>query len=145
MIASQRISQLHDAIASLESVTVGHIPTEPPALAEVVQVFEQTLKLVYDFHAHNPTLHQVLEQRRAIDPELRDTMRCGEDALSERVLVFVQSMNTNDAAIVADNLFSMAEGLIHRHVFNGEVHDTYRVINTGAKMLASYFFAPNQN
>jgi hypothetical protein len=94
---------------------------------------------VYQYHAQQPELHQVLEQRRALDPELRDVMRQGEAVLRARVLKFVQSFNLPNAEIVASNLFGMAEGLVHRHVFESNSNDPQDVIKFGAEMLASYF------
>jgi len=136
VIASERFAELHQRVPTLDLViNNGHDTTA----GQLIQRFENTLRLVYEFHAHAPELHQVLEQRRGLDPKLQALMQDGEAILLDRVLQFVQAMNVADAKIVASNLFSMAEGIVHRHVFDRSDADTDQVIQVGAKMLASYF------
>jgi len=134
VIAGERFAELHEKVPSLNLKVVRNHSDE-----EIVSRFESTLRFVYGFHAHDPELHQVLEQRRGLDPKLRDLMRDGEAVLKKRVLQFVQAMNVADASVVASNLFSMAEGIVHRQVFDENDNDPELVIKIGAKMLASYF------
>ena len=145
VIAQERIFHLHSQIPDLAKAQAEAESSLPLSFESIVAVFEQTLRFVYDFHAQHPELHQVLEHRRALDPELRDIMHGGEDVLRERVLAFVQSMQIDQAEIVANNLFSMAEGLVHRHVFDTPELDLQSVLEVGARMLASYFAVPNQD
>ncbi len=139
VIAAQRFEYLHEEIPllpfeELESQSSGATRAET-----IPSLFEKTLRLVFDFHAQEPALHQVLEQRRELDPELRDIMREGEAVLQGRVLDFVESQAIANAAIVATNLYSMAEGIVHRHVFDQTEFDSELVLHIGAKMLACYF------
>lgn len=97
------------------------------------------LQSVYDFHALNPELHQVLEQRKTSDESLAQIMHEGEFVLRSRALLFVQSFNMNFPEIVANNLFAMGEGIVHHHVFEHTGLDQNDVLDVGAKMLASYF------
>jgi hypothetical protein len=53
--------------------------------------------------------------------------------------MFVQSFNINNADAVAFNLFAMAEGLVHRHVFACSTQSKDVTLQLGAVMLASYF------
>lgn len=134
VIAAERFSELHDQIRFLDLEVANDDSAE-----QVLTLFENTLHFVYEFHAHDPELHQVLEQRRSLDPKLRDLMHAGEAVLKERVLQFVQAMNIEHPSVVANNLFSMAEGIVHRQVFDQSLEDADIVIHIGARMLASYF------
>jgi AcrR family transcriptional regulator len=102
--------------------------------------FEQALSFIYQFHSQDPELHQVLEERRNNDPLLKAILVNGEQILLQRVLRFVQCFNLSKPEIVAANLFAMAEGLIHRHVFGDEQSDVSDVVEIGAQMLAAYFY-----
>jgi len=66
-------------------------------------------------------------------------MNKGEAKLGERVLNFVTAQQIENPEIVASNLFSMAEGIVHRLVFDETKHDSDLALSIGAKMLASYF------
>lgn len=108
--------------------------------ANIEQRFEHALSFIYQFHSQDPELHQVLEERRNNDPLLKAILANGEQILLQRVLRFVQCFNLNKPEIVAANLFAMAEGLIHRHVFSDEQSDVNDVVEIGAQMLAAYFY-----
>lgn len=111
----------------------------------VTETFRRIITLIYDFHERDPQLHQVLEQRRHRDSHLEKILINGETVLEERVLRFVQTFNLPNANIIAFNLFAMAEGLVHRHVFSHSVSsDRENVIELGADMLASYFNHPQR-
>jgi len=66
-------------------------------------------------------------------------LKQGEILLDERVLHFVRSFNIENAEAVAFNLFAMAEGLVHRHVFGKPDQSKEATLELGASMLASYF------
>lgn len=104
-------------------------------------VLRTALVFIYDFHEQNTALHQVLEERRHVDPDLAAIINSGEDVLQGRVLRFVQSFKIAHPDIVASNLFGMAEGLVHRHVFNLQAYPKEQVIEQGVQMLAAYFLA----
>jgi AcrR family transcriptional regulator len=130
-IAKQRFEFLFDHVEP---------PTASIDNSTVTETFQRILTLIYDFHQRDPQLHQVLEHRRTCDSHLATILNDGEAILEERVLRFVQSFNVTDATTVAFNLFAMAEGLVHRHVFNPDNRSKpQNVIELGAEMLASYF------
>ncbi len=149
VIASARFDGLHQRIRLLELNAVNDSKPEVAGAGlstglDVEGQFADTLMFVYEFHAGDPELHQVLEQRRALDPKLQAIMDQGEQVLRTRVLKFVNNFNIANAELVAENLFAMAEGLVHRLVFHSTSHnsterDRKEALEIGAKMLASYF------
>jgi AcrR family transcriptional regulator len=141
VIAEQRMADLAEQIpaneakmASLERDSSRSRPTE--------LLFLQVLTLIYDFHEESPELHQVLEQRRGMDSELNEILEKGEALLEQKVRVFVQSFNVQTPEVVAFNLFAMAEGLVHRHVFGCSTIPKNEVLLSGAKMLAACLKLP---
>jgi len=135
-IAKQRFELLFDFVKQ---------PTATPEGSTVAETFQHILSLIYDYHKRDPTLHQVLEQRRYCDPHLATILDDGEAVLEERVLRFVQSFNLPNSTTVAFNLFAMAEGLVHRHAFAPDSGtERCHVIELGAEMLASYFNYPQR-
>ncbi|RBP49083.1 TetR/AcrR family transcriptional regulator [Arenicella xantha] len=132
-IAEQGFAELHARIPLLD------LQLADGSRDRIVSLFSETLDFVYQYHARRPELHRVLEQRRVVDADLSEIMCRGEGVLRARVLQFVQSFNTPHAEIVASNLFAMAEGLVHRHVFEPNQHNPQQVIQIGAEMLSSYF------
>lgn len=139
VIANERFRQLQDRIKLFQPQRVDQATTGVQESSEIQRLFAEVLDFVYDFHAQDPELHQVLEQRRGVDTELGKIMDRGEGVLRERVLRFVQSFNVELPEVVADNLYAMAEGIVHRHVFRALDTDKEDVIRTGADMLAAYF------
>ncbi|WP_404365978.1 TetR/AcrR family transcriptional regulator [Marinobacter sp.] len=107
---------------------------------DIQDVFRQALGFVYDFHEKESGLHEVLEYRRRMDPELAAVMDEGESILMDRVRAFVARYVSDDVETTAFCLFSMAEGLVHRHVFQGH-QDIQRdeLIEKGVQLLAAYF------
>lgn len=110
-----------------------------PEQADVESILRGALMSIYAFHADAPELHQVLEERRHIDPQLAEILKDGEQILTTKVRSFVQSFNVAHPQVVASNLFAMAEGIVHRHVFEVHDFDAQAVIDQGAKMLAAFF------
>lgn len=153
VIANARFDGLHQRIRLLELKAVNDSKPEVAGAGfstrfsnglDVEGQFADTLMFVYEFHAGDPELHQVLEQRRALDPKLQAIMDQGEQVLRARVLKFVNNFDIANAELVAENLFAMAEGLVHRLVFHSTSHnsterDRKEALEIGAKMLASYF------
>lgn len=137
VIAHTRFEHLQKQIKVLEL----NINDERLSDNTVVALFESVLDFVFDFHASDPKLHQVLEQRRTVDAKLMQIMREGEDVLKQRVRNFVQDLGVNNRLVedVANNLFAMAEGLVHSLVFHESVREPRTAIKIGAQMLASYF------
>ncbi len=130
-IAQQRFAFLFD-----------HVETPSAGADESVTAkFQRILTLIYDFHQQDRELHQVLEQRRHLDPHLEQILAEGEAVLEARVFRFVSSFNLHNPTAVAFNLFAMAEGLVHRHVFSSVAQNAPNrqdIIELGAEMLASY-------
>jgi AcrR family transcriptional regulator len=141
VIAQQRIEDLYQQVPSAKELfTLSEKAQKNSAKADASQdIFHYVLHLIYAFHEEAPELHQVLEQRKALDPKLAEILGQGEILLDERVLLFVQSFNIKNANAVAFNLFAMAEGLVHRHVFGNPTQSKATTLHLGAVMLASYF------
>jgi AcrR family transcriptional regulator len=141
VIAKQRMEDLYKQIPSVKALLVlsEKAQKDSEKSGTTQQIFHTVLKLIYAFHEQSPQLHQVLEQRKALDPKLAEILGQGENLLHERVLMFVQSFNINNADAVAFNLFAMAEGLVHRHVFACSTQSKDVTLQLGAVMLASYF------
>ncbi len=155
VLAANRFANLHAHIKTLELKVVEN---EPDSTKESIQRIEDkffnTLLFVYQFHAHDPELHQVLEQRRSIDSKLKIIMDDGEKVLQDRVLGFVKSFNLTNSEQVADNLFAMAEGLVHKLVFHTDFDNKVDVeaeqknqlsLKVAAQMLASFFLDKTQS
>ena len=126
-----------NAIAGSEVVFEDGIFNDGPKIEEL---FREALSSIYEFHSQDPELHQVLEERRNNDPLLKAILVNGEEILLQRVLRFVQCFNLSKPEIVAANLFAMAEGLVHRHVFGDEESGVDEVVGIGSQMLAAYFY-----
>jgi len=137
VIAEQRIAELTQQIPASEA-KMASLEREAPASRPTELLFLQVLSLIYEFHEQDPELHQVLEQRRGIDAELNEILEKGEALLEQKVRIFVQTFNVETPDVVAFNLFAMAEGLVHRHVFGRSTIPKNKVLALGAKMLASY-------
>lgn len=149
VLAANRFADLHAHVKTLELKLVESEPAgNKESIHRVEDKFFDTLLFVYQFHAHDPELHQVLEQRRTIDPKLKAIMDDGEKVLRDRVLSFVKSFNLTNSEQVADNLFAMAEGLVHKLVFHTDFANETDVdaeqqvqlsLRVAAQMLASFF------
>lgn len=108
--------------------------------AGIRNVFRQALEFVYDFHQEECGLHEVLDYRRRVDPALAQVMEEGEAVLMNRVRAFVARYVREDVETTAFCLFSMAEGMVHRHVFQG--HGSVgrdELIEKGVQLLSAYF------
>jgi len=133
VIAIERYEQLKDHIQWFE------VQTARVSELDLTALFLRILQSIYDFHAMNPELHQVLEQRKISDPELQKIMNNGQGELFKRILSFVQSFNLPNSEVIANNLFAMGEGIVHRQVFDKPDLESSEVLDVGAEMLASYF------
>lgn len=144
VIANDRFVLLHQRVQvfELQEVTSRQGASENNVSelsnADLQQQFFSTLTFLYEFHAADPALHQVLEQRREIDPKLKAILDQGEAVLQKRVLQFVQSFNVAYPELVAENVYAMAEGLVHRLAFH-HTKNAKEALRIGADMLASYF------
>ncbi len=141
VIAKQRMEELYQQVPSatefLELSSKAETASVKPGATE--RIFHQVLELIYAFHEQAPELHQILEQRKELDPELAEILGQGEKMLYDRVLMFVNRFNIENADAVAFNLFAMAEGLVHRQVFGCPKQSKVLTLQLGAAMLASYF------
>lgn len=132
VIAAQRIDELQNRLNWEALQKIDELQT-------IEQTFKQNLEFTYEFHSSNPDLHQVLEQRRDLDDQLKTIMDRGDAVLYERTLQLVKSFNISSPEVVAQNLFAMAEGIVHRHVFHQTECDSGEVLSVGAQMLACFF------
>jgi AcrR family transcriptional regulator len=141
VIAQQRMDDLYQQVPSAKELFALSEKAHKDSLkaGTTQEIFHHVLELIYAFHEQAPELHQVLEQRKELDPELAEILAQGEVLLHERVLQFVQSFNIKTPDAVAFNLFAMAEGLVHRHVFGKPTQSKAITLQLGAAMLASYF------
>jgi len=145
VIASSRFDNLHQRIQLFEPKAV------TGSLSNTISVedqFLETLTFVYEFHAQDPELHQVLEQRRALDQKLQQIMDDGEKGLRQQVLAFVNTFNIDKPELVAESLYAMAEGLVHRLVFHTAITGEPKIkeaLAIGANMLASFFIQKQIN
>jgi AcrR family transcriptional regulator len=141
VIALQRMEDLYEQVPSANEFFAlsEQVQQSSTKVGTTQQIFHHVLELIYAFHEQAPELHQVLEQRKALDPELAKILDQGEDLLHGRVLLFVQSFNIKSPDAVAFNLFAMAEGLVHRHVFGSPNQSKAVTLQLGAAMLSSYF------
>ncbi|MEX2475378.1 TetR/AcrR family transcriptional regulator [Marinobacter sp.] len=135
-ITRQRFAELHDHL----TVPKARLELTPGAGTNIRDVFRQALGFLYDLHQQESGLHDVLEYRRRVDPALEQLMDEGEAVLMERVRAFVARYVRDDVETTAFCLFAMAEGIVHRHVFQG--HDDVKrddLIEKGTQILAAYF------
>ncbi|MGM0769628.1 MAG: TetR/AcrR family transcriptional regulator [Pseudomonadota bacterium] len=144
-ITRQRFEELHDHLQVPEArLEVTHRQSTGNESSTIRDLFRQALGFLYDFHQQEAGLHDVLEYRRRVDPSLAALMDQGEAVLMERVRAFVARYVREDVETTAFCLFSMAEGIVHRHVFQGHQDVTRdELIETGTQLLAAYF--ENQN
>lgn len=154
VIAQQRFVVMHEKVQMLKLKDVANGLSDAHDVNEskltdqlkgnLQAQFFSTMEFLYFFHAAEPELHKVLEQRRDIDPKLKCILDDGESVLQERVLAFVQSFNIKDPELVAENLFAMAEGLVHKLAFQQHAN-ARKSLEIGAQMLASFFIRQNLN
>ncbi|MDL0432241.1 TetR/AcrR family transcriptional regulator [Marinobacter sp. TBZ242] len=141
-VTRQRFEELHEHIRVPEA-RLGTVRDDDISIRDV---FRQALGFVYDFHQQESGLHEALEYRRRVDSELDALMNEGETVLMERVRAFVARYVWDEVETTAFCLFSMAEGMVHRHVFQGH-QDVHRddLIERGTQILAAYFENQNNN
>ena len=137
-ITRQRFEELH---AHLQVPDAGlEVVERQDGATDLKQIFSQALGFLYDFHQQEAGLHDVLEYRRRVDPALAELMDSGEAILMERVRAFVARYVRDQIETTAFCLFSMAEGIVHRHVFQGHsAVSREEVIATGTRLLSAYF------
>ena len=141
-VTRQRFADLEEHL-QVPAVSLGVADNRGSSIRDV---FRQALGFVYDFHQQESGLHEVLDYRRSVDPALARVMEEGETVLMERVRAFVARYVREDVETTAFCLFSMAEGMVHRHVFQG--HGSIgrdELIEKGAQLLATYFEQQNNN
>mgnify|MGYP001232231345 CR=1 FL=1 len=124
-----------------EQLVVPSLPANGVGLKDldVEALFYQALAYVHDFHANDTALHDVLEQRRRVDPALNALISEREAMLLQKVRRFVALFEIRQGDAVAFALHAMAEGLIHRHAFQPSPISREELLRAGSKMLAAYF------
>ena len=137
VIAHERYSALQTHIEWFEVKTADLKTGDESMILDTV--FRRVLQSIYEFHISNPQLHQILEHRKTQDQQLAKIMYEGEQVLFAHIFKFVQSFNVSHADVIANNLFAMGEGIVHRLVFESDNADAEKVLDIGAQMLVSYF------
>lgn len=141
-VTRRRFEELHAHIQIPEA----RLSLDHDENSDIREVFRQALGFVYDFHQQESGLHEVLEYRRRVDPALEALMSDGETVLMERVRAFVARYVRDDVETTAFCLFAMAEGMVHRHVFQGHPQvQRDALIERGTQVLAAYFENQNNN
>lgn len=128
--------QRDDVYQSIPELTL-HETKDSNVSAEIM--FREVLEMIYDYHEVEASLHQVLEQRRMIDPDLDAILQNGEQVIEGKVRLYVQTFNKDNPEAASYNLFAMAEGLVHKHVFGHPSSSKKEALDLGARMLACYF------
>lgn len=135
-VTRQRFAELHEHL-NVPAVGLGVGANDGPGIRDV---FREALSFVYDFHQKESGFHEVLEYRRRVDPALACVVTEGESVLLDRTRAFVARYVRQDVEATAFCLFAMAEGLVHRHVFQGHAGvKREQVIERGVELLAAYF------
>lgn len=136
-VTRQRFESLH---ANLQVPALDMAVASRQTSSGIQAIFREALTFLYDFHKQEAGLHDVLEYRRRVDPALAKLMDDGEAVLMERVRAFVARYVREQVETTAFCLFGMAEGIVHRHVFQGhEAVTREEVIRTGTQLLSAYF------
>lgn len=102
---------------------------------------EAAIRFVYEFHERSAGLHRVMEQRRYVDPQLEQIFEDGEMVVRMRVLKLALSFEVANPDIVAENLYAMVEGIVHRHVLQLKTKKKEQVITEATKVLTTYFMS----
>jgi len=141
VIAENRYGELHEQVSLLERLEPdqAELKSVPEQASDL---FHRVLSFLYQYHLQDALLHQVLDQRRGLDKALNDIMNRGEELMRSHVVEFIDAFELANADIVADSLFAMGEGLVHRMVFGKTPKQPDKMLEIGAAMLASYFAQP---
>lgn len=107
---------------------------------DLTALIEEVLHRAYAFNAEEVGLHQIIEHRRTSDPELAQIVDTGEARILALVRRFVASYGVDDPDTAAFTVFSMAEGVIHRHALVS-TSDVAKddALRTAAQILSCYF------
>ena len=135
LVARERFAEVHANVRlpGIEQVD------QRSGQVDISAFFQQVLSWIYDFHARDSRLHEVLEYRRSVDAALNEEMHKGEAILLERARQLVHAFGCANPEAVAFCLFAMAEGIVHRHVFHPQELSKAEVVEIGAQMLSAYF------
>ena len=133
VIAQKQRDEIYQTLPELQLQDIQHAKANAEAL------FREVLEMIYDYHQAEAALHQVLEQRRIIDAELDTFLLRAEAIIEGKLRLYVQAFNPSNPEAVSYNLFAMAEGLVHRHVFGNPTSSKKDALDLGARMLACYF------
>ena len=108
-------------------------------------LFQQVLEYLYAFHAEEKGFHSVLDQRRGADPLLDNRIREHESVLLARTEQVIRRAGVRPAEPVAYCVFSMAEGLVHRHVHHPLTSINFsELAEMGAQILVDYVESSRQ-
>lgn len=141
VIAENRFADLHQQVTILEGLDLEK-KTGRNTVEYAEELFKNVLTFLYQFHIQDALLHQVLDQRRGLDVMLDEIMCRGEDLMRSHVVEFIREYELANADIVADSLFAMGEGLVHRMVFGRSPDNPNKMLEIGAAILAGFLSQP---
>lgn len=133
-IARQHLKTLHEQL-NPEPDSASDLDNLDQYLTDI----EDSIRFVYEFHEDAAGIHRVLEQQRYVDPELEQLFEEGEMVVRMRVIRLVLNFEVEHPEIVAENLYAMVEGVVHRHVLQLKTKKKEQVIREAAKVLNAYF------
>ena len=98
-----------------------------PLAVRVRRQMRAVVEAVATYHREDPGLHDVLTQRRSLDPELEAMTHAGEQALVTQIARLLSGWGfAGDAEATAFVLFGMVEGSVHAHVLGHAMVDDDR-------------------
>ena len=102
---------------------------------DLADAIRRGLALTYAFHKEQPRLHATVEYRRRFDPDLAALTQMLNTAILERIRSALDRWNVPGGEAVAFSVVAMAEGLVHRIVFDAPPADPELLLEQGAKIL----------
>jgi AcrR family transcriptional regulator len=102
-------------------------PQSVPLQQQVRARMRAIVEAVAEYHREDPGLHEVLHQRRGLDPELAAMTNRAEHLLLTRIAAQLASWgHPGDTEATAFVLFGMVEGSVHAHVLGHALVDDDR-------------------
>jgi len=138
VVAENRFTDLHHQVSILEGNSQDVNDTEITRSEQAKELFNRVLHFLYNFHIQDGLLHQVLEQRRGVDEKLDEIITRGEELMRSHVVQFLEDYELDDSMVVADSLFAMGEGLVHRMVFGSKPDNPDKMLEIGATILTNF-------
>ena len=139
VVAAERFSSLHQQVELLGQNL--EIPTKELTYEQIEARFIAVLTFLHRFHVEDAPLHQVLDQRRGVDEKLEEIIAKGESLMLSHVIEFVEGIGLSDPQVIAETLFAMGEGLVHRMVFGKPPQNEKKMLELGARILSNSIYS----